>query len=63
MGVARVLSELRLTVLDIVCCVYRYGVSGFPTIKFFPKINKDGESVSASLLIHVGWYPLHMFKG
>ena len=24
-------------------------MSGFPTIKFFPKTNKDGESVSASL--------------
>jgi hypothetical protein len=47
-GVVQVLSQLRLTVFDIVrdC---RYGVSGFPTIKFFPKTNKDGESVSASL--------------
>lgn len=22
---------------------YRYGISGFPTLKFFPKGNKDGE--------------------
>ena len=37
-----------LTVFDILRCVCtcRYGVSGFPTIKFFPKTDKDGESVS-----------------
>lgn len=23
--------------------IYRYGISGFPTLKFFPKGNKDGE--------------------
>lgn len=24
-------------------CLFRYGVSGFPTLKFFPKSNKAGE--------------------
>ena len=24
-------------------CQYRYGVSGYPTLKFFPKSNKAGE--------------------
>ena len=24
----------------------RFDISGFPTLKFFPKTNKDGESVS-----------------
>lgn len=25
------------------CCMCRYGVSGYPTLKFFPKSNKAGE--------------------
>ena len=25
------------------CCFCRYGVSGYPTLKFFPKSNKAGE--------------------
>ena len=31
----------------------RYGVSGFPTLKWFPKNNKDGEDVSARLLLSI----------
>lgn len=25
------------------CCLPRFGVSGFPTLKWFPKDNKDGK--------------------
>lgn len=25
------------------CLLFRYGISGFPTLKFFPKGNKEGE--------------------
>lgn len=28
---------------DATYCLFRYGVTGFPTLKFFPKSNKAGE--------------------
>ena len=31
-------------VLLFVC--FRFGVTGFPTLKFFPKDNKEGEEVT-----------------
>jgi hypothetical protein len=29
------------------CCFCRYGVTGYPTLKFFPKSNKAGEDYDA----------------
>lgn len=29
------------------CCFCRYGVSGYPTLKFFPKSDKAGEDYDA----------------
>lgn len=29
--------------VKVKCCLCRYDVSGFPTLKFFPKKNKAGE--------------------
>lgn len=37
------LSMLQPCKNECHCCMSRYGVSGFPTLKFFPKGNKDGE--------------------
>ena len=41
-------------------CTCRYGVSGFPTIKFFPMTNKDGESVSVIVRAGVTLVILHV---
>ena len=36
----------------VVFFLFRFGVSGFPTIKFFPKNNKEGEEVNICCIIY-----------
>ena len=38
-------SEVLLNLVLLFVC-FRFGVTGFPTLKFFPKDNKEGEEVT-----------------
>ena len=50
---------------DNVCLVsfsYSYDITGFPTIKYFPADNKDGEEVSSHADTSYPLYPKHFIN-